>query len=68
MPVLILSSVKTCLKNFTSDSFLIGKLGTLIVPEHDQTVDAGCMTGAFKCGTEEPQVSCPIQSVTSKNM
>ena len=68
MPVLILSSVKTCLKNFTSDSVLIGKLETLIVPVHDQTVDAGCLNFAFKCGTEEPQISCPIQSVTSKNM
>jgi hypothetical protein len=61
-------SVKTYLKNFTSDSVLIGKLGTLIVPAHGQTVDAGCLTCAFKCGTEEPQISCLIQSVTSKNM
>jgi hypothetical protein len=67
MPVLILSSVKICLKNFTSDPVLIVKLGTLIVPAHDQTVDAGCLTCAFKCVTEEPQIVCPIQSVTSKN-
>ena len=57
MPILILSNVKTCLKNFTSDSVLIGKQGTLKVPVHDQTVDAGCMTYAFKCGTEKPQTS-----------
>ena len=68
MPVLILSNVKICLKNFTSDSVLIAKLGTLILPVHDQTVGAGCLTYAIKCGTEEPQMLCPIQSVTSKNM
>jgi hypothetical protein len=57
MLVLILSSVKTCLKNLTSDSVLIGKMGTLKVRAHDQTVGAGCMTYAFKYGTEEPQIS-----------
>jgi hypothetical protein len=56
------------LKNFTSHSVLIGKLETLIVPAHDQTVDADCLTCSFKCGTEEPQILCPIQSVTGKNM